>query len=69
MPDLPTLTVTQPQADRIQAAFGGIVAYRDWLRRAIKDEVTMRERRTLRDKYEADMAASDQQVQTDLGGI
>lgn len=44
MPDLPTITVTQAQADRILTAFGGtpaiaVPAYKDWLRMAVRGKV------------------------------
>lgn len=39
MPDLPTLTVTQAQADRMIAAWGTAAAYRQWLRSKIVEYV------------------------------
>lgn len=39
MPDLPTLTVTQAQADRLIAVFGDVAAYKAWLREALKGYV------------------------------
>lgn len=47
MPDLPTLTVTAPQATRLLAAFGTTAAYRAWLKTALLDEVQRREVRRL----------------------
>jgi hypothetical protein len=52
MPTLPTLDVTQPQADRIIAAFGATQAeavanYRVWLKASVIDEVLSRERQAL----------------------
>lgn len=35
MPDLPTLTVTQEQADRMIAAYGSVANYRAWLKQKI----------------------------------
>lgn len=44
MPTLPTITVTQAQADRIILAFGtdqttAIAAYKDWLTREVRAKV------------------------------
>lgn len=44
MPDLPTITVTQAQADRIIAAFGAdqataVPAYKRWLAGAVRQHV------------------------------
>ena len=44
MPNLPTVTVTQAQADRILEAFGGTVdiavpAYKEWLTKSVRDYV------------------------------
>lgn len=36
MPDLPTLTVTQAQADRCLAAYGTVENYRAWLRAQVR---------------------------------
>lgn len=36
MPDLPTLTVTQAQADRCLTAYGTVENYRAWLRSAVR---------------------------------
>lgn len=35
MPDLPTFTVTDAQAQRLMRVFGTPAAYREWLRRQI----------------------------------
>lgn len=39
MPDLPTLTVTVAQRDRLLAAFGDDESYRRWLRGALRQHV------------------------------
>lgn len=55
MPDLPTVTVTQTQADRILAAFQGVTdetgaavtpqqAYKRWLSQALREKVLTVER-------------------------
>lgn len=43
MPTLPTLTVTQEQADRMLAAYGSTTAYTDWLKNEIIDFVLNKE--------------------------
>jgi len=47
MPDLPTLTVTGPQATRLLQSFGDAAGYKKWLKQALLDEVQRREARTL----------------------
>lgn len=69
MPDLPTISVTSAQATRIQAAFGGVEAYRAWLRQAIRTQVIVAERQAITSKYEADVAAAANAVENDLGNI
>ena len=43
MPTLPTLTVTQAQADRMLASFGSQQAYLDWLKNNIIEFVLNKE--------------------------
>lgn len=75
MPTLPTLTVTDAQATRIQNAFPGattaekVEAYKAWLRQAVRGVVKAQEQDALRTKYEADVAASVTTVDNDLGSI
>ena len=47
MPDLPTLTVTGPQATRLLQSFGDAAGYKKWLKQALLDEVQRREARAL----------------------
>ena len=47
MPDLPTLTVTAPQATRLLQSFGDAAGYKKWLKQALLDEVQRREARAL----------------------
>lgn len=54
MPDLPTLTVTQEQADRMLAAFGTVANYRTWLRNNIVSYVQAKELNALRIQHEKD---------------
>lgn len=61
MPDLPTLTVTQAQADRMLAAYGSAAGYRQWLKTAIINYVTVTEMANLRAQHqqaERDIEAS-----------
>ena len=45
MPDLPTITVTQEQAQRLLAVFpGGAAEYRTWLKATLVAHVIERER-------------------------
>lgn len=44
MPDLPTLTITDAQADRCLAAWGSVAAYREWLADAVRRYVRTSER-------------------------
>ena len=47
MPNLPTISLTQPQLDRCVAAFTDAAGYRVWLKTALRDEVLRRESRRL----------------------
>lgn len=44
MPQLPTVTVNQEQADRCIAAYGSVAAYKQWLVREISAFVLEKER-------------------------
>jgi hypothetical protein len=61
MPDLPTLTVTATQAQRILATFGSSLEYRKWLRQSIVNHVTAREAEA---KNAADRAAFEAEIPT-----
>lgn len=39
MPDLPTITVTAPQAQAILEAYGTVADYKAWLRREVREYV------------------------------
>lgn len=69
MPDLPTINVTAAQATRIQDAFGGVEQYRAWLRDAIRSYVKIKEQQALRTKFESDVQASANAVDTELSGM
>jgi hypothetical protein len=61
MPDLPTITVTQAQADRMLAAYGSVANYRLWLKTTIIQYVTTTEMANLKAQHqqdERDIAAS-----------
>ena len=58
MPTLPTLTVTQAQADRMMAAYGTAEAYKEWLRAAIVNYVTFVEVDKARTNIKADVETS-----------
>jgi hypothetical protein len=49
MPTLPTLTVTQVQADKIMAAFGTPAAYKAWLQEQVVQYVIQNEYRAKQD--------------------
>jgi uncharacterized membrane protein YheB (UPF0754 family) len=58
MPDLPSLTVTGPQATRLLQSFGDAAGYKKWLKQALLDEVQRREARDLDEAHnEAKRAA------------
>lgn len=59
MPDLPTLTVTTAQAQRITTAFGSSLAYRQWLRSRVIDYVIQDESI---DRLAADRAALEAEI-------
>lgn len=58
MPDLPTLTVTAPQATRLLAAFGDAAEYKVWLRQTLVDEVQRREAARLHEQANASIRAA-----------
>lgn len=66
MPTLPTLTVTQAQADRILAAFGDANAYKAWLKDRIVDFVATKEAQTRLDQFLADEATKRSTAVTEL---
>ncbi len=47
MPNLPTITITQPQLEACVAAFTDANGYKAWLKTAVRDEVLRRESRRL----------------------
>lgn len=69
MPNLPTITVTDAQATRIQNAFGGVEEYKAWLRQSIKEYVVGKEVNVIRSQLQAQVEAKVAQVDTELNGI
>lgn len=49
MPTLPTVTVTQAQADRMLAAYGDVAGYKRWLVESIKTYVVEQEAKKIQD--------------------
>lgn len=66
MPDLPTLTIDKPEADKIVAVFGDTDAYLDWFAGVLRDEL---ERRAVRSADEAANTAKRQAVESALADI
>ena len=63
MPALPTLTITDEQAERCIAAYGSVAAYKTWLREQVSEHVLAVERtaaeRSLRAQLLAVQAIAD----------
>lgn len=57
MPALPTLNVSDAQAQRITKAFGSVSAYKEWLKGQIIDFVINNEEQALMAQYVADRQA------------
>lgn len=66
MPNLPTLSLTQPQFDKCVAAFTDAAGYRAWLKAALRDEVLRREARRLDEEANTAKAAALAAYETDL---
>lgn len=66
MPDLPTLTVTQTQADRMIAAWGSAAAYRAWLKEQIIAFVINYETEQTDAVYNAERESARNQARLDL---
>lgn len=67
MPTLPTVTVTQTQADRMLAAYGSVAAYKQWLVKQIKEYVVYQEALKIdqTDLARAQQHEADKQAQLD----
>lgn len=71
MPNLPTVAVTQAQADRILVAFGvdqpsAVIAYKDWLTRSVRAYVLEHTAKALAASREASETAAFTAVLADL---
>lgn len=73
MPNLPTIEVTQAQADRIIAAYGAVTTYQGWLRQAVRQYVgnieTVRIRQAANDQIEAIQRKADEDVESKMKEI
>lgn len=69
MPALPTLTVTQAQADRMIAAYGSVTAYKQWLRESIAAFVAHRETQATLDQINASYVQADSSRKTTYDSI
>jgi len=66
MPALPTLTVSQAQADRLLAAFGSVAAYKQWLKDSLVQYVIDAENVSKFDAVRQDQAASEADLTAQL---
>lgn len=66
MPDLPTFTVSDTQAQRILNAFGSVQNYKDWLSENIKSYVFHHERRQIMNQVDAEVTAKQNDIETNL---
>jgi hypothetical protein len=66
MPNLPTLTVTEEQADRLLAVFGSVDAYKEWLKTTLINYVVSQEAAqkmdTIQSEAQADREALFNQI-------
>lgn len=69
MPTLPTLEVTQPQADRLLAVFGDVATYKAWLIRQLKAKVMEAEMTKARADAQAYVEQKRIALEAELSGI
>lgn len=67
MPDLPTLTVTDAQANRMLAAYGSVANYKLWLREKIIEHVLNEEEKQLAQQFSEDIQNKRDEVNNALG--
>lgn len=67
MPTLPTIEVTQTQADRMLAAYGSVENYKKWLKNQIVLFVTDKELNENRAAMEAQLLAEHEANKASLG--
>ncbi len=68
MPDLPTITVTQAQADRMLSAWGSAANYKTWLKQMIIDYVLSQEAVVDNENFRQQQALKMAQARADLMG-
>lgn len=66
MPNLPTISVTQAQADRILAVFGDVTAYKEWLLQSLIGYVQQSELSKLRETQQQDFDKKRAEVRSSL---
>lgn len=69
MPNLPTLTVTQAQLDRLIAVFGDATQYKAWLRTQLVRAVLEHEAEQIREKAQQDVETRRAEVAQDIGNV
>lgn len=63
---LPTIEVTQAQADRVLAAYGSVANYRAWLRRGVVDYVVQFEMEAFRASQQQAGIDKQAQIQSEM---
>jgi hypothetical protein len=66
MPTMPTIDVTQAQADRALAAFGSVANYKRWLADSVRDFVVNKERQAINLRHEQQRQAEIAQIEGDM---
>lgn len=66
MPDLPTITVTNAQMQRLMAVFGDGPAYKQWLKQQLKNVVISAELQKLESTHRVEMEAKRAEITADL---
>lgn len=67
MPTLPTLTVTDEQANRMLAAYGSVDEYTKWLKNSIIDYVISYEAKAMNANFRAQMEQAMEDARASLG--
>ena len=66
MPTMPTIDVTQAQADRALAAYGSVANYKRWLADSVREYVVTKERAAINLRHEQARQAEVAQVEADM---
>jgi hypothetical protein len=69
MPTLPTLTVTQAQADRLLAAFGTVDQYKAWLKEQLINYVVSHESQATYQQATTTVEANEATLRSDLNSV